>query len=84
MHALSDDQQVERLEQNVERLERKVDDGFAEMRTEFKAVRSELRGEVTAARSEARADFRLLLGVLAGLYVTMILGFGALLLQHHI
>lgn len=84
MHALSDDQQVERLEQNVERLEKKVDDGFAEMRTEFKAARSELRGEVTAARSEARADFRLLLGVLAGLYVTMILGFAALILQHHI
>jgi hypothetical protein len=66
MQALSDEQQLERLE-------RKVDEGFAEMRSEFKAV-----------RAEARADFRLIIGILLPMYLTIILGFAALLLQHQI
>ncbi len=59
MHALSDDQQVERLEQ-------KVDDGFAEMRAEFKAV-----------RAEARSDFRTLIAVNLTMLVAMIFGFAS-------
>jgi hypothetical protein len=62
-------------EQRVGRLEKKVDDGFAEMRTEFAAV-----------RSEARADFRTLLTIILSMFTAMILGFGGILitilLQH--
>jgi hypothetical protein len=68
MHALSDDEQVGRLE-------KKVDDGFAEMRAEFKAV-----------RAEARSDFRTLIAVNLTMLVTMIFGFAGLviaLLTHH-
>jgi tetrahydromethanopterin S-methyltransferase subunit B len=70
MQALSDEQQMDRLEtkvdridQRVDRLETKVDDGFA------------------AIRSETREDFRLLLGVLRTMFMAMILGFTGILLQ---
>lgn len=38
MHALSDEQQLERLEMQLGRFEKKVDDGFAEMRGELGAL----------------------------------------------
>jgi hypothetical protein len=69
MQALSDDEQVGGLE-------KKVDDGFAEMRGEFKAV-----------RAEARSDFRTLIAVTLTMLVTMIFGFAGLvvaLLTHHV
>lgn len=75
MQALSDEQQIDRVEKKVDRLDRKMDDGFA-------GLRSELRGEITAVRSEAREDFRLLLGILLAMYTTMILGFTGILLRH--
>ena len=83
MQALSDGQHIAAIEAKVDKLEKKIDDGFAEMRTEFKKVRTEMREEVTGARSEVRADFRLLIGILLPMYLTIILGFAALLLQHH-
>jgi hypothetical protein len=64
MQALSDEQQMERLEGRMDRLETKIDDGFAEV------------------RSEARADFRTLVTVLLAMFMTMILGFAGILLQH--
>lgn len=68
MHALSEDEQVGRLE-------KKVDDGFGEMRSEFRAV-----------RAEARSDFRTLIAVNLTVLVTMIFGFAglviAMLTQH--
>ena len=71
MHALSDDQQVERLEKKVDdgfaRMEAKFDNGFAEVREEFKAV-----------RAEARADFRTLIAVNLTMLVAMIFGFASL------
>jgi hypothetical protein len=84
MQALSDDQHIAAIEAKVDKLDKKIDDGFAEMRSEFKNVRTEMRGEVMAARSEARADFRLLIGILLPMYLTIVLGFAALLLQHHL
>ena len=84
MQALSDGQHIAAIEAKVDKLEKKIDDGFAEMRTEFKNVRTEMREEVTAARSEARVDFRLLIGILLPMYLTIILGFAALLLRHHL
>jgi uncharacterized protein YPO0396 len=75
MQALSDDQQMHRIEKRIDRvedrmdrLEKKMDDGFAEMRGEFAAV-----------RSEARADFRTLLNIQLGTLATMIFGFAGLL-----
>jgi hypothetical protein len=65
-----DEKRVERLETKVDRLESKMDDGFAGTRR-----------EIMAARSDARGDFRLLLGVFLGMYLTMILGFAGILLQ---
>ena len=35
-----------------------------------------------AVRSEARTDFRTLLGILLAMFMTMILGFAGILLQH--
>jgi len=77
MQALSDEQQMERLE-------KKVDDGFAAMKTEFREMRTDMKAEFRAVRSEARSDFRLLLGILLPMYLTIILGLAALLLQHHL
>jgi hypothetical protein len=74
MGVLWDEQRIDRLVKKVDRLERKMDDGFT-------AIRSDLRTETGAARSESRADFRLLLGVLLAMYLTMILGFAGILLQ---
>jgi hypothetical protein len=71
MQALSDEQQMERLE-------RKVDDGFAEMRAEFKAVRVEMREEFKAVRAESREDFRTLIAVNLTMVVAMIFGFAGI------
>jgi hypothetical protein len=39
------------------------------------------RSEIGAARSDARGDFRLLLGVLLAMFLTMILGFAGILIH---
>jgi hypothetical protein len=89
MQALSDDQQIERLEGRMDRfdgrmdrLEKKVDDGFAEGRKEIAETRREMKAEITSARDQARADHRTLLGAQLTTAVTMILGFVGLILQH--
>jgi hypothetical protein len=70
-----DEKRVEKLEAKLNQFEEKMDKGFA-------ATRS----EIIAARSDARGDFRLLLGVLLSMFMAMILGFTgmivAILLQH--
>jgi hypothetical protein len=73
MQAMSDNEQVARLE-------KKIDDGFAEMRVEFRAVRTEMEGTGTALRSEiagvradGRADFRTLIAVVVAMWVATIL-----------
>jgi CHASE3 domain sensor protein len=121
MQGLSDDQRIDTLE-------KKIDEGFAEMRAEFKAVRTEmhteitgverglrteiqgfekglrteiqdcekglrteiqdcekgLRTEIIAAQDNARADFRTLIAILLPMYLTIILGFAALLFRQHL
>ncbi len=76
MQPLSDEQRIDRLEGNMEKLEKKVDDGFAESKVEFRAVRSEL-GAVHRS--------------LHAMWLTMSLGFAGLtlgvvgiLLQNHL
>ena len=70
-----DERRIGGLEGKVDRLEEKMDTGFADTRS-----------EIIAARSDARGDFRLLLGVLLSMFMAMILGFAgifvAILLQH--
>jgi hypothetical protein len=55
-------------EKRVGSLEEKVDEGFADMRREFAAV-----------RSEARADFRTLLTIILSMFMAMLIGFGGIL-----
>ena len=95
MQALSDDQQIERLEGRMDRFEgrmdrfeKKMDDGFAALRGEIKEVRGEMddglaavRGEIKEVRSEARADHRMLIGVQLTTTVAMALGFAGIILQ---
>jgi len=71
MQALSDDQQlgriekrIDRLKDRMDRLETKMDNGFA------------------ATRAESRADFRTLVAVQLGTLATIILGFGGIAAQH--
>jgi hypothetical protein len=82
MQALSD-------EQRPERLEKKVDEGFAEMRAEFRevrreirdecqSVREELRTEILANRSELSADVRMLVALVLGMFATVIFGLAGL------
>ena len=62
MQALSDDQQMKRLE-------KKVDNGFAEMRAEFRASRAETGGL-----------HRLIIQLFVGLFATLILGFAGIVI----
>jgi hypothetical protein len=71
MQPLDNEQRIDRLETNMEKLEKKVDDGFGEMRTEFRAIRAEFRGEIGSINRTIQA-----------MWLTMILGFAAILLQH--
>jgi hypothetical protein len=71
MQALTD-------EQRLDALEKKVDDGFAEMRTDLKEVRAESRDEFRAIRGEIGALNRTVLTM----FLTMILGFAGILLNH--
>ncbi len=73
MQALNDDQRIEALE-------KKIDAGFAEMRAEFRAVRTEIKGterelrnDIISARSDARADFRTLVALVASLWAATVL-----------
>lgn len=60
-------------DERLDDLNKKVDDGFAEMRMEFRAVRTEMGGL-----------HRLMIQLFAGMFLTMILGFAGILLQHHL
>ena len=55
MQPLSDEQRIDRLEGNMEKLEKQVDDGFAETKVEFRAVRAEIG---TSAQSSERSTGR--------------------------
>jgi hypothetical protein len=87
MQALSDEQQIERLE-------KKVDDGFAETKSELRELSRgkrddihEVRGEIADVRGELgglnRSIMAMWLTIMA-MWLTMILGFAGILLQHHL
>ncbi len=56
-------------DERLDDLDKKVDDGFAETRAEFRAVRAEIGGLNRAVMA---------------MWLTMIVGFAAILLQHHV
>jgi hypothetical protein len=56
-------------------LNKKVDDGFKEMREEFRAVRMEIGGEFQGIRGEMAAMNRHLMQLTWGLIGTMLVGF---------
>jgi hypothetical protein len=61
---------------------REMRDEFKSVRDEFKGVREEFksaREEIRITRNEAREDFRLLLGIILAMFLTMILGFAGMI-----
>ncbi len=73
MQALSDDQQLERLE-------KKVDDFISDTKGEFRSVRSEIGA---LGRSLHAMWLTMIIGF-AGIVLTMAFGIAGLLLQHHL
>jgi hypothetical protein len=78
MSPLSDGQRFDRMERRMDRLDTRMD----RLETKMDAGFAELRTEIGAVRSEARSDFRTLLSVQLTTIVAMILGFAAIILQH--
>jgi hypothetical protein len=62
MQAMSDEQQLERLE-------KKVDEGFADNRAEFRAIRAEIAGIHRSIHA---------------MWLTIILGFAGIIVQQHL
>ncbi len=73
MQALSADQHIAAIEAKVDRLETRIDVGFADMRTQIVSSERALRGEILAARTDARADFRTLIGVVFAIWTATVL-----------
>jgi hypothetical protein len=61
-------------------LNKKVDDGFAETKVEFRAVRA----EIGAVRNSLHAMWLTLIFGFAGIFLAMVLGFAGILLQNHL
>jgi len=72
MQALSDEQQMERLE-------KKVDDGFADLRQQISSSEHALRSEIIAVGGNARDDFRTLIAVNLTMVLAMIFGFAGII-----
>jgi tetrahydromethanopterin S-methyltransferase subunit B len=71
MRIFWEERRIDRLEKKVDRLETRIDRLETKMDAGFATI-----------RSEARADFRTLPGVLLAMFMAMILGFAGILLQH--
>jgi hypothetical protein len=62
-------------DERLDDLDRRADQGFKEMREEFRAFRSEMKSEFQAVRAEIAAVNRSLMQLTWGLIGTMLLGF---------
>lgn len=89
MQALSDEQHIAAIGAKVDRLEKKVDDGFADVKTGFAEMRTQivasergLRTEILAVRSEGRSDFRTLIAVVVALWTATILAMVGVIVSH--
>jgi L-alanine-DL-glutamate epimerase-like enolase superfamily enzyme len=65
----------ESTDERLDDLNRRVDEGFKEMRTEFRAVRSETQQEFQAVRSEMKDQTRLMIQLFGGMFATFAVGF---------
>jgi hypothetical protein len=97
MQALSDEQRIDALEKKIDdgftemRTESQVMRGESQvmrgesqvMRGEFKEFRKEMREDLREVRGEIWSIYRLMFQTFAGLGLTMILGFAAVLFQLH-
>jgi hypothetical protein len=91
MQALSDDQQMERLEQRFDSLDRKVDAKVDALERKVDAKVDALERKVDGFMTETRAEFRAVRAEIGGInrtilamWLTMIFGFAAILLQQHL
>jgi hypothetical protein len=89
VQALSDGQHIAAIEAKVDKLKEKIDAGFAEMRADSVVVRAQivsteraLCAEIVAVRSDARADFRTLIGVVFAMWTATVLGVIGVLVTH--
>jgi hypothetical protein len=82
VQAISDEQQIDRLEKKVDRLDEKIDRKVDGLDARIDRKVDGLDARIENVRSEARGDFRTLLGVQLTTLVAMILGFAGLILQH--
>jgi hypothetical protein len=62
-------------EERLDDLNKKVDDGFGDMRTEFRTMRGEMSEEFRATREEMAAGRRTLTQMAAGIWITAVVGF---------
>jgi hypothetical protein len=62
-------------DKRLDDLDHRADQGFKEMREEFRAFRSEMKSEFQAVRTEIAAVNRSLMQLTWGLIGTMLLGF---------
>lgn len=62
-------------DQRLDDLSKRVDDGFGEMREEFRAFRTEMKSEFQAVRTEIGAVNRNLMQLTWGLIGAMLVGF---------
>jgi hypothetical protein len=64
-------------DERLDDLNRRVDEGFREMKNEFRALRVETQTEFTAVRAETTAMNRTMLQIVLGLLATTVIGFAA-------
>lgn len=69
------DQRLDDLNERVASLDRRMEAGFAEMREEFRAVRTEMRSEFQAVRGEMASMNRTLIQTMVGGFIAMGVGF---------
>jgi uncharacterized protein YPO0396 len=68
------DQRLDDLNERVASIDRRMEAGFAEMREEFRAVRTEMRSELQAGRGEMAAMHRTLVQTMVGGFVATWVG----------
>jgi chromosome segregation ATPase len=88
MQAMSDEQQIERVEARVDRLDLKLETQIdrldRKIETQVGRLDQKMEAGFAEIRGEMRANFHTLLAILLPMLVAMILGFAGILLQHHL
>jgi hypothetical protein len=60
------------------------DQRIGRLETRMDSLETKMDRGFAEVRSEARSDFRTLLGIQLSMFLAMILGFAGILLQHHL